>query len=112
MAAKLMPVMAALQDWLRVGKKFSTVPISLLRWVAKFVARLLATAALKNSKWATQAKEWPIHSNPPIFHRVKSRNGSVSMCSVVQSEPEPGGVGARARAVIKLPPGAGAVIKL
>jgi hypothetical protein len=27
MAAKLMPVMAALQDWLRVGKKFSTVCI-------------------------------------------------------------------------------------
>jgi hypothetical protein len=24
MAAKLMPLMAALQDWLRVGKKFST----------------------------------------------------------------------------------------
>jgi hypothetical protein len=61
MAAKLMPVMAALQDWLRVGKKFSTVPISLGRWVAKLVARLLAAAALwvriqtklENTKWTT-----------------------------------------------------------
>ncbi len=43
------------------------------RCVAKFVARLLATAALwvriqtllKNTKWATEAKEWPTHSNPP-----------------------------------------------
>ncbi len=42
------------------------------RWVAKLVARLLAAAdlwvriqtSLKNSKWATQAKEWPTHSEP------------------------------------------------
>ncbi len=43
------------------------------RWVAKLVAYLLATAALwvriqtslKNTNWATQAKEWPTHSSPP-----------------------------------------------
>jgi hypothetical protein len=34
MAAKLMPVMAALQDWLRVGKEFSTV------WIRKTDRRL------------------------------------------------------------------------
>ena len=41
--------------------------------MAKFVAHLLATAALwvriqaslKNTKWATLAKEWPTHSSPP-----------------------------------------------
>ncbi len=39
------------------------------RWVAKLIARLLATAALwiriqtslKNTKWVTKAKEWPTH---------------------------------------------------
>jgi hypothetical protein len=39
------------------------------RWMATLVARLLATAALwvliqtslKNTKWAIQAKEWPVH---------------------------------------------------
>ncbi len=39
----------------------------------KLVARLLARAALwvrtqtslKNTKWATKAKEWPTHSSPP-----------------------------------------------
>ncbi len=39
----------------------------------RLVARLLATAALwvriqtslKNTKWATEAKEWPTHSSPP-----------------------------------------------
>jgi hypothetical protein len=43
------------------------------RWVAKLVALLLATAALwvriqtslKNTKWATYAKEWPTHSSKP-----------------------------------------------
>ncbi len=44
------------------------------RWVAKLEARLLvATAALwvrfqtslKNTKWATKAKEWPTNSSPP-----------------------------------------------
>jgi hypothetical protein len=44
------------------------------RWVAKLVqARLLATAplwvriqtSLKNTKWATSAKDWPTHSSPP-----------------------------------------------
>jgi hypothetical protein len=41
--------------------------------MAKLVARLLAMAALwvriqtslKNTKWATQAKEWPTQSSPP-----------------------------------------------
>ncbi len=41
--------------------------------MAKFLARLLATAALcvriqtslKNTKWATEAKEWLTHSSPP-----------------------------------------------
>ncbi len=40
--------------------------------MAKLVARPLATAALwvriqtylKNTKWATYAKEWPTHSSP------------------------------------------------
>ncbi len=45
------------------------------RWVAWLVARLLATAAsslgriirtsLKNTKWATKAREWATHSRPP-----------------------------------------------
>ncbi len=35
------------------------------RWVAKLVAHLLATAALKNTKWVTLAKEWPTHSSTP-----------------------------------------------
>jgi hypothetical protein len=47
--------------------------VILWRWLAKLVARLLATAALgvriqtslKNTKWATSAKEWPTHSSPP-----------------------------------------------
>jgi hypothetical protein len=42
------------------------------RSVAKLLARQLATAAfwnriqtsLKNTKWATEAKEWPTHSSP------------------------------------------------
>jgi hypothetical protein len=42
------------------------------RLVAKLEARLLAMAALwvriqtslKNTKWATQAKEWPTHPSP------------------------------------------------
>jgi hypothetical protein len=34
------------------------------RWVAKLVARLLATATLFK-KWATEAKEWTTHSSPP-----------------------------------------------
>jgi hypothetical protein len=42
-------------------------------WVAKSVARQLATAvlwvriqtSLKNHKWATLSKEWPTHSSPP-----------------------------------------------
>ncbi len=41
-------------------------------WVAKSVARQLATAVLwvrittlKNHKWVTEAKEWPTHSSPP-----------------------------------------------
>jgi hypothetical protein len=37
--------------------------------VTKFVARLLATAALdpnsSSIKWAPLAKEWPTHSSPP-----------------------------------------------
>jgi hypothetical protein len=43
------------------------------RWVAKLVARLLATAALwvriqtslQDTKWATKAKEWPKHFYSP-----------------------------------------------
>ncbi len=42
------------------------------RWMAKMVARQLATAALwvriqtslKNAKWSTKAKEWPTHYSP------------------------------------------------
>ncbi len=45
----------------------------------ELVARLLATAALwvriqtslKNTKWATKAKEWPTHSSPPKKHLTK-----------------------------------------
>jgi hypothetical protein len=38
--------------------------------VAKLVAHLLATAILdqtssKNTKWATETKEWPTHSSLP-----------------------------------------------
>jgi hypothetical protein len=50
--------------------------------VAKFVARLLATAALwvriqtylKHTKWATQGKEWPTHSS-------SAKNILCAMCS-------------------------------
>ncbi len=49
------------------------------RWVAKLVARLLSTAALwvriqtspENSKWATEAMEWPIHSSPPKIYKKR-----------------------------------------
>jgi hypothetical protein len=52
------------------------------RWVAKLVARLLTTAvlwvriqtSLKNTKWATEAKEWPIHSSPPPKKYTKKVN--------------------------------------
>ncbi len=52
---------------------------SLTGWVAKSVARQLATAvlwvriqtSLKNHKWATQAKEWPTHSSPPKKYTKK-----------------------------------------
>ncbi len=48
--------------------------------MAKFVARLLATAALwirsqtslKNTKEATKAKEWPTHWNPKKKEEKKS----------------------------------------
>jgi hypothetical protein len=55
------------------------------------VARLLATAALwfriqtsiKNTSWATQAKEWPIHSSPPkkknIYKKKKKRKKIMQM---------------------------------
>jgi hypothetical protein len=50
-------------------------------WVAKSVARQLATAALWvriqisliNHKWATQAKEWPTHSSPPKKKKIKKK---------------------------------------
>jgi hypothetical protein len=50
--------------------------------VAKLVARLLATAALwvrlqtslKNTKWATYAKEWPTHSSPPKIKNIYNKN--------------------------------------
>ncbi len=50
-------------------------------WVAKSVARQLATAALwvqiqtsfKNHKWATYAKEWPTHSSPPKKYTKKKK---------------------------------------
>jgi hypothetical protein len=50
------------------------------RWVAKLVARLLAMADLwvriqtsfKNTKWATQTKEWPAHSSPPKMQKITS----------------------------------------
>ncbi len=60
--------MAKLQDdgWLSGG-----------RWVAKLVERLYAAAALwvriqtslKNTEWATKAKEWPTHSSSPKIYK-------------------------------------------
>jgi hypothetical protein len=52
-------------------------------WVAKSVARQLATAelwvriqtSLKNHKWATYEKEWPTQSSPPKkYTKTKQKN--------------------------------------
>jgi hypothetical protein len=47
--------------------------------VAKLVARLLATAALKNTKWATLAKKWPTHSSP---QKICEKNVTASFCYI------------------------------
>jgi hypothetical protein len=58
-------------------------------WMAKLVALLLATAALwvriqttlKNSKWATSAKEWQTHSTRP----QKNQDSRTNMRKVLSS---------------------------
>jgi hypothetical protein len=64
-------------DWkipfFRAEQKTNNSSVKVGGWVAKLVARSLATAALwvgiqpslKNPKWATKEKEWPTHSSPP-----------------------------------------------
>jgi hypothetical protein len=47
--------------------------------VAKLVARLLAMASLKNTKWATEAKEWQKHSSR---HKKKKTFLTLSLTGV------------------------------
>ncbi len=59
-------------------------------WVAKSVARQLATAvlwvriqtSLKNHKWATKAKEWPTHSSPPKKYTKKKKKKNIEKFNV------------------------------
>jgi hypothetical protein len=64
------------------------------------VEHLLATAALrvriqishKNTKWASNAKEWPTHSSPPKnvkFFLFICLTFDYDVGSVVEPEPEP-----------------------
>jgi hypothetical protein len=56
-----------------VARLLATAALLVRIQMANLVARLLASAALwvriqtslKNTKWATKAKEWPTHSSPP-----------------------------------------------
>ncbi len=64
---------------LTAAAKLSWGGLLLQGWVAKLVARLLTTAALrvliqtslKNHKWATLAKEWPTQSIPSKIYAKK-----------------------------------------
>jgi hypothetical protein len=58
--------------------------------VAKLVARLLVMASLKNTKWATEAKEWPKHSSrhkkKKIFLKPMSPQKQERGCKEIQEE--------------------------